>query len=75
MLEKASSLGYDAIDLDPFFFEHHRRTGERIEFERDAHWSSIGHGVAFNAVMASPFLAPLSVRESCGRHRLWAVRE
>ena len=40
-----------------FFFAHHRRTGERIEFVRDAHWSSIGHGVAFDAVMASPFLA------------------
>ena len=57
LLEKAASLGYDAIDLDPFFFEHHRRTGQRVEFDRDAHWSSIGHGVAFNAVMASPFLA------------------
>lgn len=57
LLEKAASLGYDAIDLDPFFFEHHRRTGERPEFKRDAHWSAIGHGVAFNAVMASPFLA------------------
>jgi hypothetical protein len=57
LLEKAASLGYDAIDLDPFFFEHHRRTGERVEFERDAHWSSIGHGVVFNAVMTSPFLA------------------
>jgi hypothetical protein len=56
-LERAVSLGYDAIDLDPFFFEHHRRTGERIEFERDAHWSSIGHGVVFNAVTMSPFLA------------------
>jgi hypothetical protein len=57
LLEKAASLGYDAIDLDPFFFAHYRRTGERVEFDRDAHWSSIGHGVAFNAVMTSPFLA------------------
>ena len=70
LLEKAASLGYAAIDLDPFFFEHHRRTGERPEFVRDAHWSSIGHGVAFNAVMASPFLGPLSVRAACGRDRL-----
>ena len=57
LLEKAASLGYDAIDLDPFFFAHQRRTGERIEFARDAHWSSVGHGVAFGAVMASQFLA------------------
>ena len=70
LLEKAASLGYDAVDLDPFFFEHHRRTGKRPEFERDAHWNSIGHGVAFNAVMASPFLAGFSVRAACGRDRL-----
>jgi hypothetical protein len=57
LLEKAASLGYATIDLDHSFFEHHRRTGKRPEFERDAHWNSIGHGVAFNAVMASPFLA------------------
>jgi hypothetical protein len=56
-LEKAASLGYSTIDLDPYFFEHHRRTGQRIEFERDAHWSAIGHGVVFDAVMTSAFLA------------------
>src|SRR5258705_8990295 len=39
LLEKAMSLGYDAIDLDPIFFERHRRTGERFEFARDGHWS------------------------------------
>jgi hypothetical protein len=56
-LEKAAALGYATIDLDPHFFAHHRRTGERIEFLRDAHWSSVGHAVAFDAVMSSPFLA------------------
>ena len=56
-LEKAASLGYATIDLDPYFFEHHRRTGQRVEFERDAHWSAIGHGVVFDAVMTSAFLA------------------
>ena len=35
-LEKATTLGYDTIDLDPLFFEHHRRTGERIEFPATA---------------------------------------
>jgi|RhiMethySRZTD1v2_1073278.scaffolds.fasta_scaffold14060_10 hypothetical protein len=57
LLEKAAALGYATLDLDPHFFAHHRRTGERIEFVRDAHWSSIGHGIAFDAVTASPFLA------------------
>ena len=56
LLEKAAALGYTTIDLDPHFFEHHRRTGERMEFANDGHWSSIGHRVAFDAVMASPFL-------------------
>ena len=50
----------------PIFFAHHRRTGERIEFERDAHWSSIGHGVAFNAVMASPLLARFQPEHRAG---------
>jgi hypothetical protein len=32
------------------------RDFERTEFVRDAHGSSIVHGLAFDAVMASPFL-------------------
>jgi len=58
-LQKAHSLGYDAIDLDPLFFERHRRTGERFEFPRDGHWSSVGHGLAFKAVAESAFMARL----------------
>ena len=53
------SLGYDAIDLDPIFFERHRRTGERFEFSRDGHWSAVGHGATFDAVMASRFMLRL----------------
>jgi hypothetical protein len=66
LLEKAASLGYATLDLDPRFFAHHRRTGERIEFVRDAHWSSIGHGVAFDAVMASPLLARFQSEHRAG---------
>ena len=76
-LEKAASLGYETIDLDPFFFEHHRRTGERVEFPRDGHWNGAYHGVAFNAVMASRFIARLiaardhaAVRSGAGGPRL-----
>jgi hypothetical protein len=54
---KAAALGYDALDLDEAFFERHRRTGELFEFPGDAHWSGIGHGVVFDAVMASRFFA------------------
>ena len=77
LLEKAASLGYETIDLDPFFFEHHRRTGERVEFPRDGHWNGAYHGVAFNAVMASRFIARLiaardhaAVRSGAGGPRL-----
>ena len=66
-LEKAISLNYDVIDLDPFFFEHYRRFAERFEFPQDGHWNSIGHGVAFNAVITSRFierLLPRSPRNS-----------
>ena len=55
------SLGYDAIDLDPIFFERHRRTGERFEFARDGHWSGVGHGATFDAVMVSRFMLRLLV--------------
>ncbi len=57
LLEKAAALGYDAIDLDPPFFEHYRRTGERVELPRDGHWTGAYHGVTFDAVMASRFMA------------------
>jgi hypothetical protein len=56
-LKKALSLNYSATDLDPLFFEHYKRTGERFEFARDGHWSSIGHRAAFEAVIASGFIA------------------
>ena len=66
LLEKATSLGYDAIDLDPIFFDRHSRTDERFEFARDGHWSAIGHGAAFHAVMASRFMQRLLSAPSRG---------
>jgi hypothetical protein len=60
LLENAASLGYDTLDLDPYFFEHYRRTGQRVEFARDGHWTGVYHGVAYEAVMKSPFMARLA---------------
>jgi hypothetical protein len=57
LLTKAAAHGYEAIDLDPPFFEHYRNTGERVEFARDGHWTGVYHGVAFGAVMKSRFMA------------------
>jgi hypothetical protein len=59
LMQKAQSLGYHVVDLDPFFFDHYGRASERFEFARDGHWNRVGHGVAFDALMASPFLTRL----------------
>jgi hypothetical protein len=53
---KAGALGYEVIDLDPWFFARHGRTGARFEFTRDGHWNSVGHEVAAEAVMSSRLL-------------------
>ena len=49
-LTKAQALGYEAIDLDPLFFERYRRNGERFEFVNDPHWNGTGHAVTAAAV-------------------------
>ena len=59
LMKQASSLGYEVVDLDPFFFEHYRQTGERVEFARDGHWNGTYHRVAFEAVLKSPFMERL----------------
>jgi len=58
-LEKARTLGYEAIDLDRRFIPRHLQSGERFEFPDDAHWSGIGHGIAAEAVISSKGLARL----------------
>jgi hypothetical protein len=50
LLEKAVELGYDAIDLHQFFFDLTAAPANICP-----RWASIGHGVAFEAVMTSQF--------------------
>jgi hypothetical protein len=59
ILSRAASLGYNAIDLDIFFFEHFSRFGQRFEFARDGHWNSTGHRVASDAVISSHLVKSL----------------
>lgn len=58
-LQKATALGYEAIDLDPRFIPRHARTGESFEFIDDNHWNGAGHEVAAQAVLESKMLARL----------------
>jgi hypothetical protein len=58
-MHKAQALGYEVIDLDPWFLAHYTAHGERFEHPRDGHWNSLGHGVAAEAVMSSKLLGRL----------------
>jgi hypothetical protein len=53
---RGQALGYQVIDLDPFFFDRLHRTGETANFPHDLHWNATGHGVAAAAVLSSGFL-------------------
>jgi hypothetical protein len=59
MIAKAEALGYEVIDLDKLFLPRHRATGERFEFEDDAHWNGHGHAVLAEAIASSRLLARL----------------
>lgn len=53
LLAEAERAGYETIDMDPIFFEHFRRTGERFEFPTDGHWNGLAHRLAADAVSNS----------------------
>ena len=55
-IETANAAGFSVIDLDPLFFSHHERTGERFEFPTDAHWNAAGHQVAAEGLASSGLL-------------------
>src|SRR5262249_52081213 len=57
--DKAAALGYEVIDLDPWFFKHLARHGGRFEHPRDGHWNSTAHAVAAEALMSSKLLSHL----------------
>jgi hypothetical protein len=59
---KAEALGYETIDLDPYFFAHHAAHAQRFEYPRDGHWNETGHAVAAEAVLASRLIARLTGR-------------
>ena len=52
-LTKAAGLGYEAIDMHPWFHARHRLDGARFEFAIDGHWNGLGHEEAMKAIVAS----------------------
>ena len=56
---KATSLGYEVIDLDPDFFRHYAAHAQRFEYPHDGHWNETGHAVAAEAVLASKLVERL----------------
>jgi len=57
-IERASTWGYEAIDLDPLFLARYRETAERFEIDspNDPHWNANGHRVAAEALRSSRLL-------------------
>jgi hypothetical protein len=55
-IERASTRGYEAIDLDPLFLARYRETAERFESPIDPHWNANGHRVAAEALRSSRLL-------------------
>jgi hypothetical protein len=55
-IERASTRGYEAIDLDPLFLARYQETAERFEAPNDPHWNANGHRVAAGALRSSRLL-------------------
>jgi hypothetical protein len=58
-LERAHTAGYETIDMQPLFLQHHARTQQRFEFPTDGHWNGLGHELAARAVEQSRVFATL----------------
>lgn len=52
-IERARRQGFAVVDMDPIFAERHRADGSRFEFSDDAHWNSLAHELAAEAVARS----------------------
>ena len=57
---RAEALGYQCLDLDPYFFAHYAAHAQRFEYPRDGHWNETGHAVAAKAVLASKLVGGLT---------------
>lgn len=57
LMERAKSLGYEVIDMEPVFRTDYDRNGEKFEFQCDGHWNARAHGLAANELLQSGFVS------------------
>jgi hypothetical protein len=55
LMEQARERGFEVLDMAPYFFAEHRKTGVRFEWPTDGHWNSEGHRGAYEEVRDSAF--------------------
>ena len=53
LMSEAAQRGHEVIDLQPWFVERSRDGRTAFEHPTDAHWNSIAHGVAAEALASS----------------------
>jgi hypothetical protein len=59
-MAQATAKGYEVIDVDPVFFAHAERTGDRLEYPRDGHWNPTAHGLVAEMVERSALFRGLT---------------
>lgn len=58
-LVTARKLGYTVIDMDEAFAKDFAKNGQKFEFATDGHWNGYAHGVAADALAATPLFKNL----------------
>ncbi|MBD3868889.1 MAG: hypothetical protein IFK94_12245 [Acidobacteria bacterium] len=53
LLERASTVGYPVLDMEPEFRSRYDGDGRRFEFDADAHWNGYAHELVSEGIAAS----------------------
>lgn len=52
-MEQARARGYEVIDMHPVFKTDYAERSQRFDYPGDAHWNSLGHGLAAAEILQS----------------------
>ena len=52
-IAEARGAGFEAVDMDAYFFPKFQAEGKRFDFPNDGHWNGRGHAVAAEALAAT----------------------